>query len=123
MTVLAPPNSLHVGYSGTTTKWSSPSGRTNYWSATVTVVLHDAAERPVAGATLTAAWSGAVAKTVSCTTDAAGKCVLNSGTLSYGRSWVTLNVTGAVAPTGVYDPAGNHNQSGTRTATFTLNRP
>jgi hypothetical protein len=62
-------------------------------------------------------------KTSTCVTDVAGKCVLKSGTLSYGRSWVTLNVTTVVAPGTLYDPTANHNQSGTRTATITLNRP
>jgi probable HAF family extracellular repeat protein len=116
-------NRVHVGYSGLTTKWTSPSGKTNYWSATVTVQIHDAAERPIAAATLTAAWTGAVVKTVTCVTDATGKCVLTSGTLSYGRSWVTLNVTAAAAPNSVYDPTANHNQSGARTTTITMNRP
>jgi PKD repeat protein len=124
VTVAALSNRLHVGYSGITTKWTSPSGKTNYWSATVTVLLHDAAERPIAGATLTAAWTGAVVTTVTCVADATGKCVLKSGTLSDGRSWVTLNVTAVVAPGSiVYDPTANHNQSGTRTTTITMNRP
>jgi PKD repeat protein len=123
ITVTAPQNGVHVAYSGITTKWSSPSGATNYWSATITVVVHDTGERPIAGATVTAAWTGAVVKTSTCVTDVVGKCVLKSGTLSYGRSWVTLNVTTVVAPGSVYDPAANHNQSGTRTATITMNRP
>ena len=124
VTVAALSNALHVGYSGITTKWTSPSGGTNYWSATVTVLLHDAAERPMAGATLTAAWTGAVVKTVTCVTDATGNCVLKSGTLSYGRSWVTLNVTTVVAAgDSVYDPTANHNPSGTRMTTITMNRP
>jgi PKD repeat protein len=123
VTVVAPSNAVHAAYTGITTKWSSPSGATNYWSATVTAVLHDIGERPIAGATVTAAWTGAVVKTVTCVTDAAGKCVLKSGTLSYGRSWVTLNVTTVVAAGSVYDSTANHNQSGTRTPTMTLNRP
>jgi hypothetical protein len=56
-------------------------------------------------------------------TDVAGKCVMKSGTLSQLLSWVKLNVTAVAAPGSVYDAAGNHNGSGTRTATFTLNRP
>jgi PKD repeat protein len=123
VTVAAASNRVHVAYSGVTTKWSSPSGATNYWSATITAVLHDTGERPIAGATVTAAWTGAVVKTSTCVTDVAGKCVLKSGTLSYGRSWVTLNVTTVVAPGTLYDPTANHTQSGTRTATITLNRP
>jgi PKD repeat protein len=123
VTVAAASNAVHVAYSGVTTKWSSLSGATTYWSATITAVVHDAGERPIAGATVTAAWTGAVVKTSTCVTDVAGKCVLKSGTLSYGRSWVTLNVTTVVAPGTLYDPTANHNQSGTRTATITLNRP
>ena len=114
---------LHVRYSGITTKWTSPSGATNYWSATVTAVVHDSSEQPIAGAAVTAAWTGAVVKTVTCVTDAAGTCVLKSGTLSYGRSTVTLNVTAVAAPGSVYEPASNHNQAGTKTLSITLNRP
>jgi len=120
--VAALANAVHVGYSGLTTRWSSASGATDYWSATVTAVLHDIDERPIAGATITAAWTGAVVKTSTCVTDWAGKCVLRSGTLSYGRSWVTLNVTAVTAP-GVYDATANHNASGTRTPAITMNRP
>jgi len=71
---------------------------------------------------VTAAWTGAVVKTSTCVTGWAGTCVLKSGTLSYGRSWVAVNVT-AAASSGVYDPTANHNTSGTRTPTITLNRP
>ncbi len=49
---------LHAAYSGLTTKWSSPSGNTNYWSADVTVAIHGADERLIPGATVTAAWTG-----------------------------------------------------------------
>ena len=120
---VAASNVSHVGYSGFTTKWSSLSGLTNYWSATITVAVHAADERPIAGAAVTAAWTGAVVKTSTCVTGAAGTCVLKSGTLSYGRSTVTLNVTTVASPDSAYNPAFNHNQSGTRTTTFTLIRP
>jgi trimeric autotransporter adhesin len=113
----------HVSYSGFTTKWSSPSGATNYWSGIITVAVHRADESPVAGAAVTGAWTGAVVKTSTCITDATGKCTLKSGTLSYGRSWVTLNVTSVLSSDAAYDSAFNHNQTGTRTTTFTLLRP
>jgi PKD repeat protein len=123
VTVTAPTNAVHVAYSGSTTKWSSLTGLHTYWSANITVVVHDTGERPIAGATVTAAWTGAVVKTSSCVTDATGKCVLKSGTLSYSLSWVTTNVTTVVAPNSVYDPTANHTQSGTGTATITMYRP
>ena len=54
---------LHAALlSSTTKRWSSPSGATNYWSAAVTVAAHGADERPIAGATITVAWTGAVDK-------------------------------------------------------------
>jgi PKD repeat protein len=120
---VAAANVSHVGYAGITTKWTSSSGATSYWSATITVAVHGADERPIAGAAVTAAWSGAVVKTSTCVTDITGKCVLKSGTLSYGRSTVTLNVTTVTSPYGAYNPAPNHNQTGTPTTTFTLIRP
>ncbi len=82
---------LHGGLvAATTKKWTSPSGATNYWSGAVTVAAHGADERPIAGATITAAWTGAVTKTSTCITASNGQCTLQSGTLSYLRSWVTL---------------------------------
>jgi hypothetical protein len=113
---------VHAAYSGTTRKWSSSSGMTNYWSAGVTVTLHSFDEQPIAGATVTAAWGGAVAKTVTGVTDAAGRCLLKSGTLSYRRSTVTLNVTAATAPNLLYDAAANHDGTGGK-PTVTLIRP
>ena len=113
---------VHASYGGTTRKWSNSTGTTNYWSADVTVTAHSFDERPIAGATVTATWSGAVAKTVTGVTDAAGRCVLKSGTLSSAKSTVTLKVTAAAAPNTVYDPAVNHDATGTAPA-LTLIRP
>ena len=125
-TVTVIPAIVHVGYSGSTTAWGPGrqlGGKAKYWSATITVAVHGADERPVAGAAVVAAWTGAVVKTSSCVTDAAGTCVLKSGTLSYQRSTVTLNVTAVAVPENTYEPSANHNQAGARTTAFTLIRP
>ena len=114
---------LHAAYAGTTLKWSSASGQTSYWSANVTVSLHGLDERLIAGASVTAAWSGAVVKTVTCVTNAAGSCTFKSGTLSYLRSTVTLNVTSVVSAAGVYIPTGNHTTAGVPATALTLARP
>jgi PKD repeat protein len=114
---------LHTSYSGITTRWASPSGKTYYWSADVTITVHGLDERPIAGAAVTAAWTGAVVKTVSCVTNAAGSCVLKSGTLSYRRSSVTLDVTGVTSAGSVYDPAENHTAAGVPAPALTLYRP
>jgi len=108
--------------SAITKTWSSASGLTNYWSTAVTVAAHGADERPIAGATITGAWSGAVVKTASCITGTTGQCTLQSGTLSYGRSSVTFTVTGVTAPVGTYNAAANHTPSGVGSA-ITAIRP
>ena len=113
---------LHAGYSGTTLKWSSASGATNYWSADVTVTVHGADERPVAGATVSAAWSGAVVRNATCVTNAAGSCTMKSGTLSYLRSTVTLSVSAVAAPGSVFNAGASHDLAKALTA-FTLVRP
>ncbi len=101
---------VHAGLvSSSTTRWDS---RTNpsihYWSAEVKLAVHGADERPIAGAVVTAAWSGAVTKTVSCVTSATGQCTFKSGTLSMHRSWVTLTVTDVAAAGSAYAPAASH---------------
>ena len=113
---------LHAAYSGFTTKWSSPSGSTNYWSADVTVTIHGADERVIPGASVTAAWTGAVVKTVSCVTKANGTCTLKSGTLSYGRSTVTLTVSGVTVPGSAFSASASHDPT-KQTSAFTLIRP
>ncbi|MGH9311548.1 MAG: PKD domain-containing protein [Vicinamibacterales bacterium] len=110
---------------GTTTSWTS---RTNpsihYWSANVIVNVHGADERAVAGATVTAAWSGALTKTVTCVTATTGQCTFKSGTLSMLRSWVTLTIVNVSAPSATYDPTNNHRLDGTGTASsVTMTKP
>jgi hypothetical protein len=114
---------LHAAVAGATTKkWTSASGYTTYWSAAVTLTAHGADERPIPGATIAAAWSGAVTKTLTCVTDATGRCTFQSGTLSYLRTWVALTVTGVSSPLGTYDAAANHDQAGPGSS-VTLSRP
>jgi len=67
-------------------------------------------------------WTGAVVKLASCVTAANGQCTLQSGTLSYGRSWVTLTVTSVSAPLSTYNGAANHTPSGAGSA-ITAIRP
>jgi PKD repeat protein len=114
---------LHSAYSGTTLKWSSKTGATQYWSADVIATIHGLNERPIAGATVTAVWSGALVKTVTCVTDLSGRCTFKSGTLSYLRSTVTLNVSSVAAPNSVYEAGPNHDDSGVTVPAFTLFRP
>jgi PKD repeat protein len=102
---------------GSTTRWKAKTGATYYWSADVTLGVYGADQRPIAGATIAAAWSGALTKTVTCVTNAAGQCTFKSGTLSMLRSWVTLTVTGASAPLSVYVPSANVGLTGNSAGT------
>ena len=114
---------LHAALlTATTKRWTSASGLTSYWSGAVTVAAHGVNERPIAGATITVAWTGAVVKTSTCVTGLTGQCTLQSGTLSYGRSWVTLTVTSVSIPLGSYSGAANHTVTGPGSA-VTMIRP
>jgi PKD repeat protein len=95
-----------------------------WWRATVTAAVHGADERPIAGATLAASWSGAQSKAVSCVTDTAGRCTFKTGTLGKDRTSVTFTVTSASAPLSVYMPMANHNNTGSGTSSaVTVIRP
>jgi PKD repeat protein len=112
-------SAVHVGLvSGGTTKWYSKTNPLlHYWSADIVVAVHGADERPIAGATVSTQWSGAVVKAASCVTGADGRCTLRSGTLSMHRSWVTMTIAGVTAPLAIYEARANHgftsNTSGT----------
>ena len=114
---------LHAALLTSSTKrWTSASGGTSYWSAAVTVAAHGSNEQPIAGATITVAWTGGVTKTATCITASNGQCTFQSGTLSYLRSWVTLTVTNVSAPLTTYSGASNHTSTSPGSA-VTMNRP
>jgi PKD repeat protein len=95
-----------------------------YWSTDITVAVHGVDHGPIAGATVTAAWTGAVMKAASCVTTATGLCTFKSGTLSRLRYWTTLTITGVAAPLADYDANGNHDQIGSGPGTaVTINQP
>jgi PKD repeat protein len=86
----------------------------SWWKATVTTEVHGADERPIAGATITAAWSGSWSKTVSCVTDTAGRCTFRTSPLGVERTSVTFTVTSVAAPLSVYASSASHNGAGKR---------
>jgi PKD repeat protein len=98
---------LHVGdLEGAVKTWAKYGN--HYWSAAVTIGVHGADERPIPGAAVQFAWTGAVVKTGRCVTDAAGRCTVPTGTLSWKRPTVTLTVTGVTAPDSAYVAAASH---------------
>lgn len=82
----------------------------NTWSASVQVLVRDAAGQPVAGATVSATFTGNV--NVGCVTATTGWCSVTRSNIHKNTSSVTLAVT-QVAKTGlVYDPAANGDPDG-----------
>ena len=115
---------VHAAFSGTARNVSNKSGKTQNWTADVTVTIHGANERIIAGATVSGVWTiGSTTTAVSCVTDATGRCAVNPGTLNYSKvSSATLQVTQVVAPGSLYDSTANHSASGL-VANFTVLRP
>jgi PKD repeat protein len=96
----------------------------SWWKAAVTTAVHGADERPIAGATITAAWSGSWSKAVSCVTDTSGRCTFKTSALGVDKTSVTLTVRSVAAPLSVYAPSANHNAAGSGTSTsITVVRP
>jgi PKD repeat protein len=100
-------------------------GRTpTWWKASVTAAVHGADERPIAGATLAASWSGGWTRAVTCTTDSAGRCTFKTSPLGMDKASVTFTVTNVSAPLSLYTPSANHTTVGGATgATVTVVRP
>jgi subtilisin family serine protease len=90
---------------------ASPAGR-NRWDATVTVLIHDAAENVVSGATVSAAWSGGVSGSGSCVTDGTGACTITESNIKGNVGSVVLIVDAVSHPALVYEPAANHDPDG-----------
>ena len=95
---------MHVGdIDATAGSLSSP------WSATVTITMHDEGHRPLANAVVSASWNGG--PSVSCTTGAAGSCVLTKSKIPRKAS-VDFTVLGASNNNFFYAPTNNHDPDG-----------
>ncbi len=109
-TTPVPPQS-HIGdLDGTTTSSK------NTWQAAVTVTVHEAGHGPVNGATVTGTWSGGFSGPASCTTNAGGQCVVQTGTMNRNRSSVTFTVTSVTSPL-TYTATSNHDPDGSSNGT------
>jgi PKD repeat protein len=95
----------------------------NSWIASVTIMVHDDAHRPVANATVTGSWSSSPGARGSCTTDGTGVCTIMMSDLSNSIGSTTFNVLGVVAGPGFYDAARNHDvDAGTNGTIVTIRR-
>jgi VCBS repeat-containing protein len=93
----------------------STSSQGSTWSTTVTVTVHDSAEGVLAGALVSASWSGSGPGDNQCPTNGAGQCDLSHSGIHGKKTTLTIgNVTLAGS---TYDAASNHVTS------ITVNKP
>lgn len=96
----------------------------NVWTATVTVVVHDASHRPVPGALVQGNWGEGYVGSASCTTAADGRCAVTSGSIPKKKSSATWTVTGVSVGDWAYDATANHDPEGDGDGTvITVRRP
>jgi hypothetical protein len=127
VTVLAPnctgtPESriVHVADLDRAAKGKGKSGK---WEAFVTVTVRDSAGSPVAGATVSGNWSGAISRSASGVTGSGGALTLGTGQLSSAPS-VTFTVTGVSGSGLTYDSAANTDPDpDSNGTTITIARP
>jgi VCBS repeat-containing protein len=89
---------------------SSSSAPRNRWSATVIIIVHDASEVPVSGATVSGSWGGGASGSGSCTTDISGQCSITKNNIKGNANSVTFTVSSISGYT--YDGGANHDPDG-----------
>jgi len=91
---------------------SSSLGSRSRWDATVTILVHDAGERPVSGATVNGAWSNGASGSGSCVTDGSGACSITVSGIKSSVSSVDFTVSGVSHASLTYQPSANHDPDG-----------
>ena len=80
------------------------------WTASVTVMVHNANHGPVANVTVSGSWS--IGGTGSCTTDGSGQCLLSRATISRKTQSVTLTNFNVTKSPYLYRQVDNHDPDG-----------
>ena len=95
-----------------------------YWSATVTIYVHDQAHGLVADATVSGTWSTGFSGESSCTTNAEGWCTVSRPIILNWDSQVSFTVDDISHATLSYAPADNHDPDGDSDGTtITIAKP
>ena len=81
------------------------------------ITVHDAAENPVANATVVGKWSNGASGTASCVTDAGGVCQVTKTGLRGNTASVRFSVTKVTLSSFTYTAAANHDPDGDSTGT------
>jgi PKD repeat protein len=108
VSVAETPPSMHVG----DLDGSLANANKKFWWAEVTITVHDQAENPVLEATVTGAWSGGVAGSGTCLTDATGTCSVLSDKIGQSEPSVTFTLDSLSHAALPYAPSANHDPDG-----------
>ena len=91
-----------------------------YWTASVSVTIHDAAHRPAVNARVAGVWS--IAESGVCYTDSSGVCIV-AAIVPNSAASVTFTVHDVSLGSAIYDAARNHDVEGeTNGTSITLTR-
>ena len=109
---VAPPSNAHVADLD-----GSATSSKNYWTASVTVTVHNGSHSPVSGAVVSGTWNSSASGSGSCTTNGAGTCVITSGQIPKRGSAASFTVTNINASGLPYVAGQNHDPDGSSTGT------
>jgi len=108
VTVSGTPDNLHVGDLDD----SSTSQSLTWWTASVTVMVHDGDHNAVEGAMVFGTWSGGASGTATETTNQNGLCTFSYPNIHKKNPIVTLTVDNITWNSVQYDPNQNHDPDG-----------
>ncbi|MFB3110557.1 MAG: PKD domain-containing protein, partial [Gemmatimonadales bacterium] len=91
---------------------SSLAGQGGKWNATVTVIIHDVNENPIADTTVAGTWSAGANGSGSCATDTNGECSVTRNNINRNRSSVTFTVSNVSHASSSYLSGDNHDLDG-----------
>jgi hypothetical protein len=80
------------------------------WQAEVIITVHDEADNPLTGVTVTGAWS--VGGEANCITDVNGTCSVSKKNLKTSVTSITFQITNAALSSHSYQPGSNHDSDG-----------
>lgn len=103
-----PPPTIHVGDLDGSATFSFK----RRWTATATILVHDANENPVVGARVHGMWSNGAKGRGFCVTDASGQCEIARGQIKARVSSVTFTINRIKHSLMAYEPANNHDPDG-----------
>jgi len=106
---------LHIG---DLDRSSIPSG--TKWNGTVTILVHDNYDRPVAGATVYGKWTNGATGNVSCVTNSNGICSITKTSIKSSTASITFTATNITRTGLTYQSSANHDPDGDSNGTVII---